>query len=129
MKQCNSVQSLWQWGVGLPALVVCHVPFHAFLFSSHWDFLVGDVIKYQVCLLYLNGLDLLTSFKTGDIDIEQCVCRGIISWKIALLIMQCRMSLTMVTRNIQASLNGSPESQVIKHVSPINFPGILMKNN
>lgn len=77
----------------------------------------------------MNGLDLLTSFKSGDIDIEQCVCRRIISWKITLPVMQCWMSLTMVITSIQASLNGSPESQVIKLLSPIDFAGVLMKTN
>lgn len=57
------------------------------------------------------------------------VCRGIISWKITLLVMQCWMSLTMVITSIQASPNGSPESQVIKLVSPIDFAGIVMKTN
>lgn len=39
------------------------------------------------------------------------------------------MSLTMVITSIQASLNGSPESQVIKLLSPIDFAGVLMKTN
>lgn len=39
------------------------------------------------------------------------------------------MSLTMVITSIQASLNGSPESQVIKLLSPIDFAGVQMKTH
>lgn len=96
----------------------CHVPFPALLFSPCWDSLVGGVLKYYICLLYLNCLALLTCFKPGNIDIEQCVCRGIILWKIALPVMLCWMSLAMVITNFQTSLNGSPESQVVSGFMP-----------
>lgn len=41
--------------------------------------------------------------------------------------MWCWMSLTRVITSIQTSLKGSPECQVIKLVSSMDFAGVLMK--
>lgn len=59
-----------------------YIPFPALLFSPCLDSLVGVVLKYYIFLVYLNCLALLTCFKPGNIDMEQCVCRGIILWKL-----------------------------------------------
>lgn len=39
------------------------------------------------------------------------------------------MPLTRVITSIQASLKGTPEYQVIKLVSSVDFAGVLMKTN
>lgn len=108
-----------QLGRSLSSLVfLCYVPFTALLFSPWWDSLVRGVLKYYICLLYLNCLTLWTCFKPGNTDNEKCVFRRITWWKMALPVMQCWTSSAMVITSFQASLNGPPESQVVWDFMP-----------
>lgn len=64
--------STTQLGSSLSSPVfLCYVPFPALFFPPCWYSLVGNVLKYYICLLYLNCLDLLTCFKPGNIDTKQ----------------------------------------------------------